>query len=193
MKKYFFIFVFPFLVFCSTINEPLELDEEVLNLKIRQESLKKIYRLQIWGEWEIRKHNYYLSNGTEFSEGFTTEDFHQSLKSENIDIRILRTGILKLPLRSNDETEDLLLDFLNNHNDSIVRLNSAIALAVLGNKTGLALLKKCAEGNMVLSSSGHEKNDAALGLLLLNEKLPGEYFSWRQADPYYQLIDQMNN
>ena len=86
----------------------------------------------------------------------------------------------------------LRVDYLNNHDDFFVKLNAGLALAYLGKGAGINILRKCAKG-YVLSSSGHEKNDAALGLLLLNEKLPEEYYSDSFSDSYYQLINQINN
>jgi len=91
---------------------------------------------------------------------------------------LLSTGTL-------EETERILIDFLNNNKDNIVHFNAARALAYRGRREGIDLLQDCASGNLVLTSSGFERNAAALALLILNEKLPKEYLEWPFADPLY--------
>ena len=194
MKNIIFVILIPVLLIisCSKITEPVEVDKDVLYTKVKQESLLKIYSLKARYFWQNKRFSYFQSNGTEFDYGYTANDFHQKLKSTNIDISILRAGVLILPLQKIDATESQLLDYLNNHDDFFVKLNAGLALAYLGKGAGINILRKCAKG-YVLSSSGHEKNDAALGLLLLNEKLPEEYYSDSFSDSYYQLINQINN
>ena len=113
IKKHLIFLFIPFIVTCSKINDPVELESDQLCYEIKRESLKKIYQLKTWGEWEIRKHNYYVATGKEFDYGYTKENFHQTLQNENMDIRILRAGILQLPLLPINETENILLDILN--------------------------------------------------------------------------------
>lgn len=91
---------------------------------------------------------------------------------------LLSTGTL-------EETERILIDFLNNNKDNIVHFNAARALAYRCRREGIDLLQDCASGNLVLTSSGFERNAAALALLILNEKLPKEYLEWPFADPLY--------
>ena len=132
--------------------------------------------------WEYANNNYFRATGKDFEYGSTSDDFAQSLQDKNIDIRIMRAGVKIIVSESNEE---LLIDFLKNHDDGLVQLNSAVALAYLGNSIGLDMIIDCAKGKIVLSSSSNERHHAALGLLLLNKKLPDEYMNWFGADEYY--------
>lgn len=176
----------PFIFSCSEFNSPNEVDNNSINVEMREESLRKIYQLDSKYNWEYANNNYYRATGKNFDYGYTSQDFAQSLQDENVDIGILRAGVKRLVSKSNEE---LLINFLKNNEDYIVQLNSAVALAYLGNPIGLEIIKECAKGNLVLSSSGNERHHASLGLLLLNEKLPDEYKNWSMADKYYLLVN----
>ena len=84
------------------------------------------------------------------------------------------------------------MELLNSDEDDIIRFNAAQALAYRGRKDGLELLQQCASGVKVLSSSGHERHEAALALLLLNEGLPQEYLSHFSADRLYLKFAKEN-
>jgi len=102
---------------------------------------------------------------------------------------LLRVGVLSLSTGTLEDTERLLIDFLNNNKDDIVRFNAARALAYRGKRDGIDILRNCASGNLVLTSSSFEMNAAALALLILNERLPEEYLEWRFADSLYLKLN----
>lgn len=190
MKTYRLILIlFPLILSCSDINQTLEEENNKQRSELINKSLRKIYLLESKVKWEIAMHRYFVVNGKEFDYGSNEEDFNQTLNNIDIDISVLRAGITRLPLFMTDITEELLLSFLNSHDDFFVQVHSAVTLAYIGNRTGVDLLRNCAEGKIVLSTSNYERDYSALGLLLLNEELPDDYINYFWADEYYTMLN----
>jgi len=187
MKVHYFIFLlFPIIfLFCSHTTEP---ENNAISQNIQLEFLKRIFQLEVNNHWKYEELNYYKRTGEDLLSWSTEEEFYQKLKDENNDISFLRVGVLLLSTGRLEETEKLLLDFLNKHEDDLVRFNAARALAYRGRKDGVELLRSCASGKLVLTTSSFEINAAALALLLLNEDLPKEYSEWSLADPLYLML-----
>lgn len=184
--KYLIIMVSLISLHCSHVTEPghdMKIDD---NIKI--ELLKRIFLLEVNNDWKNAELSYFKATNEDLKSWSTEKELIQKLQDEDSDIIFVRSGILLLSTSSDEGIDNLLIDFLNTHDDGIVQLNAARALAYRGNKAGLSLLQKCAAGEMVLTSSGFEINAAALALLILEEELPVKYSKCRIADPLYLLL-----
>ena len=184
----YLIFVFLFLVLhCQQSTEPLKnyTIYAATDPEIRIDLLKRIYLLDVKNTWQNAEFSYYRATNQNLMTWSTEIELQQKLQESDNDIIFSRAGVLLLSESKTDQTENILIDFLNNHSDDIVRLNAARALAYRGNKSGLELLKKCAAGEMIMTSSLFEVNAAALALLILDEELPDKYSETGVADSLY--------
>ena len=176
-----FIFVAIFL-FCTHSTDP---EDNAISENIQVELLKRIFQLEVMTYWKNEEINYYKRTGEDLISWSTNEEFYQKLKEENNDISFIRAAVLLLSSGNLEETDILLLNFLNTHDDDLVRFNAARSLAYRGRKGGIEILRNCASGELVLTVSAFEINAAALALLILKEELPQKYIENSMADPLY--------
>ena len=185
--KYLNLITLTILLFsCSQTTEPLN---HPVDSEIKIELLKRIFQLEVDNNCKYQELSYYQRTGENLISWDTEEEFYQAIKDKDCDIAILRVSVLSLSTGTLEETDSLLLDFLNNHDDDLVRLNAARALAYRDKKDGIEILLSCASGSLVLTSSSFEMNYAALVLLILDENLPQEYLEWPFADPLYLKLN----
>lgn len=171
------------LLSCSKSSTAPEIEKIQPEFKV--EALRKIFLLDVHTDWQYAEFNHYVSTKEDLRSWSTAEELIQKLK-ETDDRSFRRAGILLLASNPEPEVENVLLDFFNNE-EGIEKLNAARVLAYRENSTGLSYLKSCVSGNTVLTSSGFERNAAALAILLLNQDLPQEYREWEMADRLYLL------
>jgi hypothetical protein len=190
MKIYNIIFVLLLIIFmsCSKTTEPVDNEESEMGNEIRIEVLKRIFDLEEHVNWRIQELRHFKSTGENLLSWYTAEEFIEKLKNEENDIGFIRAGTLRLAKCYLNEADNLLIDFLENSDDSIVRLNSARSLAYRGKDNGSEILLNCASGDLIISSSDFERNAAALALLLLEKELPKEYLEWPFADPLFLML-----
>lgn len=170
---------------CSQTTEPLNAS---INSNTKIDLLKRIFQLEVNNNWKYQELSYYKRTGENLISWNTEEEFYQILMNDDCDIALLRVGVLRLSTGTLNETDSLLLDFLE-HEDGLVSLNAARALAYRDKRNGLEILQNCASGRIVLTSSSFEMNYAALALLILKENLPEEYLEWSFADPLYLKLN----
>jgi hypothetical protein len=172
---------------CSQSTEPLSTS---INADTKIEMLKRIFQLEVNNHWKYQELSYYQRTGENLISWNTEEEFYQVLLNDDCDITLLRIGILSLSTGSLPETDNILLDFLD-HEDGLVSLNAARALAYRDKQDGLEILQDCASAKIGLTSSSFEMNWAALALLILDVNLPQEYLEWQFADPLYIKLDKI--
>ncbi|NQT26679.1 HEAT repeat domain-containing protein [candidate division KSB1 bacterium] len=185
LYKYLIIVVSVLSLHCSHSTEP---ETDILTNDIKIELLRQIFRLDVGIDWSNEKFNYYRVTNEELPFWSTEAELRDILREDDIDIRLLRVGTLLLYEHTSPDANVLLLDFLNNHRDDLVRFNAARALAYRDNKAGIDLLNECASGQLTMTSSGFEVNAAALALLILGEELPEEYYELHIADPLFMRL-----
>ena len=184
--KYLNLFILTILFLsCSQSTEPLK---SSFDSDSKIELFKRVFQLEVDNHWKYQELSYYKRTGEDLRSWATEEEFYLIIKDENCDIAILRVVVLSLSTGTLEETNSLLLDFLDNE-DGLVSLNAARALAYRNKNDGLEILQECASGNFVLTSSSFEMNYAALALLILEEQLPQEYLDWPFADPLYKKLN----
>lgn len=95
----------------------------------------------------------------------------------------------RLALYGAENADKLKAILADETKDEYVRLAAAEGLAYLGNTDGTQLLEKTLFGNFAMTSSGHEKSEAALSLLFLGYTFPKTFLFSRLVNPLYPELD----